>query len=574
MTIAAEHKPAYAAFKAAVNTDIGNWAADIIGSYPHSFGAALSRRYVELAKDKHVLANGFIRETHEALSGGLRPFGLSVNATDEEVRSAASNAASKVIQFKFDHWAAVSYCRSKGIEPPDCEPEPAMARMRCRRWWLRQLRKKHGRTAEAAAINLNLVCKKRAKYCSDNALMMHRSQTMRNQQILKLLEALNEDTGETMSLAELSKVNVSNLLNRRAELMVRMGGFEGYANGKGHVGCFYTITAPSKYHATLSKSGERNPKYQGATPRDTQSYLSKLWSRIRAKLARENLEVYGFRVCEPHHDATPHWHLLLFMQKAERSKVTRIMADYAMREDVQELHTDKRRAARFTAKNIDPSKGSATGYIAKYIAKNVGHVEGTGMTDDLYGGDINDYCVRVKAWASRWGIRQFQQIGGASVTVWRELRRIKSVDTESEQFKDIHKAADAGEWMFYLKEMGGAVLPRNQRPVWLHKTDKAALSAYGEQVQRVTGVEGFGQVLVSRPYKWRIEMNVKGGLSASCQISDPWSSVNNCTRNAWADFLLGDISVTGYESYYQPPPIEPVGGVFYEYEQHMRGLHG
>lgn len=32
-----------------------------------------------------------------------------------------------------------------------------------------------------------------------------------------------------------------------------------------------------------------------------------------AALKRWNAPVYGFRVCEAHHDGTPHWHLLLFL---------------------------------------------------------------------------------------------------------------------------------------------------------------------------------------------------------------------------------------------------------------------
>lgn len=120
--------------------------------------------------------------------------------------------------------------------------------------------------------------------------------------------------------------STSNPKNARAELMVRMRGFEDMATEMGLVGMFYTLTAPSRYHATHVHSGKRNDKYRDAGPRQTQKYLCKVWARVRAKLGREGIRTFGFRVAEPHHDATPHWHLLLFLRPEEVEYATAIFA--------------------------------------------------------------------------------------------------------------------------------------------------------------------------------------------------------------------------------------------------------
>ncbi|SIO96559.1 Bacteriophage replication gene A protein (GPA) [Vibrio spartinae] len=146
--------------------------------------------------------------------------------------------------------------------------------------------------------------------------------------------------------------------------MVRARGFEELAQDLGHEATFLTITCPSKYHRSYSKSGAINPKWEGLTPLDGQAYLNKQWQLIRAKLNRLDIRFYGFRVAEPQHDGTPHWHLLLFVEKHQYQKMVNIMRDYALREDGDEIGADKH---RFTVVKIDPKAGILAAFMPSQL---------------------------------------------------------------------------------------------------------------------------------------------------------------------------------------------------------------
>lgn len=96
------------------------------------------------------------------------------------------------------------------------------------------------------------------------------------------------------------------------ELMTRMRTFEDNFNETRCMGDVYTITLPLRYHDVYSQGGFIT-KSNGSSPRNTHRYLYRVWARIRVALNRVENHVFSFRVVEPHHNGTPHWHMLLFM---------------------------------------------------------------------------------------------------------------------------------------------------------------------------------------------------------------------------------------------------------------------
>ena len=414
--------------------------------------------------------------------------------------------------------AGRAYAEARGGKLPDCTEAGEVARLSDARWWRRQLRVKHGRAVEGEALTLNLVNRKAEIYSSNASVTRRRSQKTRNRRILEEVIAVNE-LGQEYTLAELSELGVSNPAIRRGELMTRIAGFEQYAQKHNHIGVFWTITCPSKMHSALSKTGKRNPNYDGTTPKQAQAYLSKVWARVRAKFDREDIDVYGMRVAEPQHDGTPHWHMLIFIKQDQQKQATSIYRQYALQVDGNEPGANK---YRFDSKLIDWKKGTAAGYIAKYIAKNI---DAYGVDYDLYGKDANKSVARVDAWASTWGIRQFQQVGGPSVTVWRELRRMGEDSVKGEHIDKHRAAADCGDWFAYIEQM-------KKRPVTLLKMWSDKPGRYVEPVgNQIIGVEMEGFEYITRLHNWEIKHGAKKVDLLSGVFSPSWSSVNNCTQH-------------------------------------------
>lgn len=411
-----------------------------------------------------LLLKGDFTKAIDAVRQRIATYGLPWE--EEDIAPTAKNKAKKEEKKRDEQWKKLVRA---------CDPI----------WWRHQLRTWYRRKVEGVLREAGSVSKRTAPYVSDWALQQWRCSQVANREILAGLFA-ESDQGDQLSLLECSDASVSNPVNRRNELMVRVRGMEEVAQALDLTGLLLTLTAPSKYHA-YHVTGEENQKFNGATPREVMNYLNGVWARIRSEWQRNDIKAYGLRVAEPHHDGTPHFHFLLFVSENQSIYAWQIFEEHAMREDGDERGA---REHRCDCVRIDPKKGSAAGYVAKYIAKNIdGYGFKEAEADNEAGVPAITGALRARAWASIWGVRQFQQVGSVSVTVYRELRRLDIASLlEPEEVQACIAAADAGDWAAFTHAMGGAWIKRKEqllKPLYqlTQKTGK-----YGEALQKILGV--------------------------------------------------------------------------------------
>lgn len=408
----------------------------ILNAAPPALRTALEARYAAIAGPERkywVSSDGRVLDSWNEATSDLRHMGRALDdcrariAHDDDALEVAAEHTARVCMELQDFGKAYAYAQTQHIRLPQVggsiTERSITKRMRAPDWWRRQLRTHLTRGCEELFRVFGFVRDPVAPYVSADGFARVQAAAHKARLWMTNMTAVCEDTGEALPLAQIAEHSLSNPALRRGELMVRARGFQEVAESERHRCMMVTLTCPSAFHAWLRECGERNPRFRGGTPRDGQQWLTSRWASARATLKRERVLYYGFRVAEPHHDGTPHWHMVMYASPNDLETIQNVLTRTWLKYYADEPGATKHRI-KFTEEH--PAKGSGVGYLAKYIAKNIDAAGSIGdEVSDESAHPVSENALRAVAWARLHGIRQFQQLGGPAVTLWRHLRRVR-----------------------------------------------------------------------------------------------------------------------------------------------------
>jgi hypothetical protein len=500
-----------------------NWAKKTVQGARGVDLLLMSRYKKTIEKDGFLSANQELRESVGRLNcqGDVnRSAAMSI----DDIRNLAEWRAEMVVklcsrvrnrepsEFGF---TVKSFCGSVGVEFPckllkkdsqeDIRRKIMAAVLRCSdaKWWRRRITVLNRRQVEAEMIRMGEVGAEGKPYVSNWGFKRIEMERAAAEKMMQQIKIVRQSDQLELQLSDVSKGTVANPAVRLSETIIRAKGLEDCAQEAGMVGLFFTLTCPSRFHARPTNARGISDKWAAngePSPRDATLYLRTVWARIRARWAKAGIGVMGFRVAEPHKDGCPHYHMLVFCKWEDCQLAERIFAECALKDSPGE-----RGAAKYRWKciKIDSAQGSAVGYLMKYLAKGL---TGEGVADDLdTGSEVEqtgisgiDAALRVRAWASIWGCRQFQFFGCASVTAWRELRRV-SEPVESEKIEEARLLADSSRFGEYMRHALSAKI----KALSMSSISKK----YGDLVSRVVGVWVDGlpsSILTTRRDIWEL----------------------------------------------------------------------
>lgn len=350
-------------------------------------------------------------------------------------------------------------CTLPFISCPSGKKSVQLSKLKSEKWWFRRLNKKINQERELLKIAIGVVCYQNQPYASNETVNAYTRKVEAENKYLSTMSFKCKKTGNSICLADLK----SSDQRRFSEFLVTSKGIEKMAKSKGLVASLITLTLPKKYHAN-PKHGDSS-SWQGFSPEEGYIELISLTNRFNKVIHKaslyDNNGYYSIRTVESHHDATPHFHILVFY-KSEFKDIIKNAIAYQFGDDKFSLTSNA-----YKWIDIDEDKSSPIHYLCKHFM----------FTDDSKKGNI-----RVAANKYIWNIKNFEYTGllSGAKTLWKELRKKKSTIELNAIEKKLQRLAISNDFYGFI-----GTLERSD--IFIILRYKTTISRYGEEVITVSG---------------------------------------------------------------------------------------
>ncbi len=351
-------------------------------------------------------------------------------------------------------------CTLPIINLPSGKKATQLNKLKCAKWWFRKLNKKINQQRELLKIVIGVVCIHNQPYASNETVNAYTRKIEAEKKYLSTMSFKCKKTGNTIFLADLK----SSDQRRFAEFLVSSKGIEKRAKSKGLVAALLTLTLPSEYHANPMHSDSL--AWKGYTPEEGYIELTSITNRFNKMIHKaclyDNNNYYSIRTVEPNHDATPHFHILIFY-RPEFKGIIKNAISYQFSDD---YFNNKSNAYNWI--DIDENKSSPVHYLCKHFT---------------YTDNSKKENIRVSANKYIWNIKSFEHTGlpSGTKTLWKNLRKKADIDLNTIE-KELQKLAINNDFYRFIKIL-------EQPDILITISYKTTLSKYGQDVITVSGVK-------------------------------------------------------------------------------------
>lgn len=352
-------------------------------------------------------------------------------------------------------------CTLPIIDLPSGQKSIQLNKLKCAKWWFRKLNKTINKQRELLKIAIGIVSFYGQPYASNELVNSYQRKIDAEKKYLSSVYFKCKKTGNNICLADLK----SSDQRRFSEFIVASKAIEKIAKSKGLIAALITLTLPPEYHAN-PKQGD-SLAWKGYTPEEGYVELTSITNRFNKMIHKACLyngnSYYSIRTVESHHDATQHFHILVFY-KQEFKSIIKNAISYQFGDD---YFNNKSNAYNWI--DIDKNKSSPVHYLCKHFT---------------YTDNSKKENIRVSANKYIWDIKNFEFTGlsrGAK-TLWKKLRKNKTdIDLNAIE-KELQKLAINNDFYGFIEIL-------EQPGILITISYKTTLSKYGQDVITVSGVK-------------------------------------------------------------------------------------